>query len=116
MLGNGNSPESVSPFSSETRGREAVFGVLQDPTRRAVLRRLDPDERWIDLADLAEEVADDDPQVPFPRNPDRLAAALHHNHLPKLAECGLVVYDYRENRVAVADRESTELYLELFED
>lgn len=111
MLGNRDSPETMDPFSSETDDREAAFVAFQDATRRAVLRHLDSEEGQVALADLAERVADGDA-----RDPDRLAAALHHNHLPKLAECGLVEYDSRENRVAMTDRESVEPYLGLFED
>lgn len=110
MLGNRDSAEPVRPSEPGTRDREAVFVALEDATRREVLRRLDPDEGWIALGDLAERVADD------PQDPDRLATALHHNHLPKLAECGIVEYDPLENRVAAADGESAEPYLRMFED
>lgn len=113
MLGNRDPPKPVSPFSSETRDREATFGVLQNPIRRAVLRHLDPDERWVALEEIAESIADD-PQIDDHRDSDRFAAALHHNHLPKLAECGLVEYDPRENRVAATDRESAEPSLGFF--
>lgn len=73
-------------------GREeadALFEALADPTRRALVYRLDEVDS-MSLTDAAGELE----QVGAASNgTDDVVALLHHQHLPKLAAAGLVEYD-----------------------
>jgi DNA-binding transcriptional ArsR family regulator len=70
------------------RSLNAVFELLVAERRRnamyALRRRAEP----ISVAELADEVTPDEAT-----EPDAVAATLHHVHLPKLAEAGVVTYD-----------------------
>ncbi|WP_254545813.1 DUF7344 domain-containing protein [Halomarina pelagica] len=82
---------------------DAIFELLGDRRRRRVLTYLDRYERRVDLNDLAESLTDD-------RNgptAGRFALTLHHTHLPKLDDAGVVTYDPTDRiveREPVADR------------
>lgn len=79
-----------------------VVDALADGQRRAVLRTM-LDEESADLREVARSVArrkHDDP--PSDGALERLKVALHHRHLPKLADAGLVEYDHRNRAVALA--------------
>ena len=98
MIGDRDDPESAQPTPT-SEGREltpqTVWDLLGDSLRRRTLRALrtlDADQGRVARADLADRVADD-------RAADAVAVQLHHNHLPKLAEYGLVTYDARANEV-----------------
>lgn len=71
---------------------ETTFDLLSSSVRRAiitVLRESNSITRERLTATLAGSDADDD-SVAARR---RIRIALHHNHLPKLAEAGLITYD-----------------------
>lgn len=75
--------------------------LLEVDRRRYALAALSEHEGPVDLDDLAADVAareegvdEDDPSVL-----DTMATALHHIHLPKLSDAGVVDYDPRANRV-----------------
>lgn len=77
---------------------DQLFDALADERRRAVLDALSAAEQPVDVHRLAERVAarerrGDDAGRP-PRDAVRRAlVSLHHAHLPKLADAGLVEYD-----------------------
>lgn len=112
----------------EEKRRQQLLDVLEDPIRRLVLDNLDPDEGWVSLAELSERVGERHVRGAAPdqcqpsdegdfadrtspdrssadRTPadatpvDRVALRLHHVHLPKLADYGIVEYDHRERTV-----------------
>ncbi|WP_226022579.1 DUF7344 domain-containing protein [Halomicrobium salinisoli] len=96
------------PGSGDESERERIdrlYDVLSHERRRFVLRSL-LDHRTLALADLAELVAERDHDVDFPDVPEeavlRIYATLHHNHLPKLAEAGLVTYDEEGELVSLS--------------
>ncbi|ELY95062.1 hypothetical protein C483_01821 [Natrialba hulunbeirensis JCM 10989] len=76
---------------------DQVFGALADQRCRHVLRCLDEHETPIELAELADAVASrtyDDPVAEIPdRAVEQTYIALYHNHVPKLADSGLITYD-----------------------
>ena len=76
---------------------DVAFDVLADGRRRAVLSFLQDGGR-ADLQELAAHVTATDSAVPD----GRAAATLHHLHLPKLADAGVINYD-SEQRTAVAN-------------
>jgi|AntDeeMetagen192_2_1112575.scaffolds.fasta_scaffold22718_2 hypothetical protein len=75
--------------------------LLADPERRVVLERLSGLTAPVELAELAEAVStcDGDGGVAVPEPTTRVKARLHHTHLPKLAEAGVLDYDSDANRV-----------------
>ena len=95
----------------EEHGRQQAVELLEDPVRRQVLHDLDIEEGMVSLSELAERVADPDVRGASSverrssrANADvsaaeRVAIQLHHVHLPKLADYGLVEYDRREKTV-----------------
>lgn len=73
---------------------DAVFECLADRRRREVVAQL-RDREAASLGELAENADGRD---------ERLALELHHRHLPKLADAGLVEYDPDDRAVSSTDR------------
>ena len=99
MLGNrdelGLSRSSASRASKRDAVRESVSSVMESRIRRHVLGCLDETSGTVELSELAAELADSTDEG----SADRVAVMLHHNHLPKLADLGLLEYDHRTNSV-----------------
>lgn len=87
---------SAEPVVTSDLSMDAAFDVLADGRRRAVLSYLLGDRERADLEDLAAYVTTE-----VGGADERAAATLHHLHLPKLADAGLISYDH-EHRTAVA--------------
>lgn len=85
---NGDRIDSIEIDSAE------LVTLLDDELRRRVLRHLDPEDGTVALSALAERLADDEAVR------DQIALRLHHVHLPKLADYGLVSYDSTVNVVS----------------
>lgn len=64
---------------------DAVLELLADRRRRAALRHLSTSDGEVDLDDVIGALAPDDPTD--------LRVALHHHHLPRLDDAGVVTYD-----------------------
>lgn len=81
---------------------DTVFDILRDEHRRYVLYRLE-EERHTNLDELAQQVAawlHDEPISELTREQvGRTEAALHHVHLPKLADSNLIEFDPRSGDV-----------------
>jgi hypothetical protein len=79
-----------------------VYEAMGNPRRRYVCYTLLEGGEW-SLADLATRVAAWEADVPDRRVPDehrrRLYIALYHNHVPKLAEGGIVAFDAEDETV-----------------
>jgi DNA-binding transcriptional ArsR family regulator len=76
----------------------ALFEALADVQRRQVLAYLDAmDDDVAAYSDLIEHVADD--SAGESTDHERVAVRLHHHHLPKLADVGVVEYDARSETV-----------------
>lgn len=69
-----------------------VFDALSERERRTALRTLRRRSSGVGLDALAEAVTD----APADAREDEVRARLHHAHLPKLDEMGLVEYDTGE--------------------
>lgn len=94
---------------------DEVFDALADSRRRHALSYLS--EKTGDAATLSELVAE-----VVARESDRerdfeyyesVAIELHHRHLPKLEESGLVEYDERSQTVRYHERPRVQAYLSL---
>ncbi|UPV74258.1 helix-turn-helix domain-containing protein [Halorussus limi] len=100
MIGNrdGQNPTRTAGASGQTDvAPEERCRLLGDSLRRRTLRALDPDERPVALSELRDRVADGS-------DSDTVAVRLHHVHLPKLDEAGLVSYDPERNVVEARPR------------
>jgi hypothetical protein len=73
--------------------------LLADEHRRRVLRCLHSRVGSVSLSTLADRLADGDDE-----DRSRTALRLHHVHLPKLAEYGLLSYDSTQNVVSATRR------------
>lgn len=82
--------------------------LLSSPARRAVLAVLARNPSTMTLAELASELAATGRDASEGADRRDLEVVLHHNHLPRLAEAGLVEYDPGANSVRPrTDRLST---------
>ncbi|MDS0297727.1 hypothetical protein NDI76_03105 [Halogeometricum sp. S1BR25-6] len=85
--------------------RDDAFHVLQDSRRRAVIRFLlaEGTDTPTPLSTLAAFVAavkhDDSESTAVGEIGERVRVALHHSHLPMLADHGLVTYDHATRTV-----------------
>ncbi|WP_247730290.1 DUF7344 domain-containing protein [Halovivax limisalsi] len=78
--------------------------LLASRRRRQVIAVLETAPRTVDLADVAAAIAAmDGPDGGPDADPDRIAIELHHVHLPKLADAGVIEYDPTARLVAVPD-------------
>ena len=100
---------SSEQVSSTVDRRSAAFEALANSQRRHVLaylsERSEDDPVHIDgLIDqvIARELVDGNSTV----DPDSVAATLHHVHLPKLDDLGLVDYDPETNVVSPVEDEA----------
>lgn len=100
---------------------DVVWRLLSDPQRRYVLERLHSTERTT-LEALAREIEamdgvgqpGDGKRTPTSRR--RIEIALAHDHLPRLADCGVIAYDPSTLEVVLtADPETRRLLERLFE-
>jgi hypothetical protein len=109
MIGNrdGSIPPRIGRESAETDlTPERLWSLLGDSLRRRALRALDPDEGAVALSELEDRLADEFDHY--------VGIELHHHHLPKLDEAGLVRYDPDENVVEARPRPDwADQYLEL---
>ncbi|WP_423998833.1 DUF7344 domain-containing protein [Haloarcula salina] len=82
--------------TAETVDWSVVFETLANEERRAVLRILTADQGTISVDDVARRLAvdpDDEKAV------HRARVQLHHIHLPKLNEAGLIVWSRDQGTV-----------------
>lgn len=73
--------------------------LLSSPARRAVLAVLADHASPMTLGDIAAEMAATGADASADADYRDLEVVLHHNHLPRLAEAGLVEYDASANSV-----------------
>ncbi|MGQ3412936.1 DUF7344 domain-containing protein [Natrinema sp. LN54] len=81
-----------------------VLSAVASEQRRAVLRSLDrTDGKTIAVGALTDRVAEAlrNGGVPDDEQRQRVRTALHHIHLPKLEDSGLIAYDTGTGRVRI---------------
>lgn len=96
--------------STDAQSLDTVFALLRDRRRRAALHVLAARTAPVALADLAAAVA-----AREAADADAVAEALHHVHLPKLADAGVVDYDEADRIAALARTEDVAPFLETVE-
>lgn len=104
-----------SPRSPRTDDLTAtdIFPLLADDRRRYVLHCLSQHVGSVSLGELAEQLAlrEDDPTYD---HYERILTSLHHCHLPKLVDGGLVHYHVEQEGVRGRDGiEAVRPYLDL---
>ncbi len=99
--------DSPTALGSVDDSFDAIFEVLAAERRRHVLYALHRHSGPVSLSDLAEEVASREGT-----DADRVAASLHHVHLPKLVGANVAAYDPEERTVRLHGR-SDRLYRHL---
>lgn len=113
------------PTGGDSGGRDGVdrlsvaelVAVLQPRLRQEVLTFLSESaDREHDLRSLVEHLAERRTGEGRPVDPDRIAIRLHHVHLPKLAEQGLVEFDPERGRVRYRPDRDVERYLERLDE
>lgn len=82
---------------------DEYLAVLDDEHRQAVVDVLAEIDSAIDIEPLAKRVVADVESVSHDavsgQELEREKVVLHHNHLPKLADVGIIEYSYEENRI-----------------
>lgn len=97
---------------------DEIFATLQHERRRRVISRLQTAENPISLTDFADELAAEETETSTDDVSEaemtRVSTSLYHVHLPKLADAGIVEYDWDEDTITLAENvEQVEPYLGL---
>lgn len=93
-----------------------AFDLLADPRRLSVLQHLSRTADAVSLGELAERITSLE-GTPTADGYARVLTALHHHHLPKLSEAGVVRYDVQSETVELLDAgDFLAPYLELAAD
>lgn len=87
-MGRDSPPTGINPGDDVELSLDVAFDALADPHRRAVLAVLDRQAGPLPVDAVVEAVVDR-----TGGHHCRVAATLHHAHLPKLDAAGLVTYD-----------------------
>lgn len=93
---------------------DATFDMLADADRRVMLTTLIETPEHVATVDelvteLVKRQADQTGELP---SPDSVEAQIHHIHLPKLADVGLVEYDARNEELRYWPDDRLETWLE----
>lgn len=96
--------ESIEELADHESG-ETVLEVLADPERRRVAASLARADEPVSVTGLAESMAADggDALVGGGTSVESIRVSLHHIHLPRLEDAGLVEYDSADARVTTVD-------------
>lgn len=122
--------ESVTDFaidraavsaSAESEVLDTVLHLLANDRRRHALSCLLDADDWMAVTDVAREIAErerDEPTADVSTEEiERVAASLHHVHLPKMAEADVVNFHRKRDAVATGERvEAVRPFLELADE
>lgn len=97
-------------------GRDAVdetLRALADARRRAIVRYLvESDDNVVTREESVEHLR----RVGFEETRDELLTVVHHSHLPKLADAGLVEYDSGRQTIRYLGNETAVAVLDVMDD
>ncbi|SFS46911.1 DUF7344 domain-containing protein [Halostagnicola kamekurae] len=107
--------------NTQTISTETVLHLVADPRRRTILHQLRENGGVIEIEALADVVAErtarsspiEETDPPTARTDDQrlTRAELHHTHLPKLADAGVIEYDSRTGTVRYRSHDRVEALL-----
>ena len=108
-----STPQSTS---SENLSKKQVVGLLRHEQRRAIVTYFD--QKTTDRAsvdDLVEYIVSSDlkRKKPSAKHRERIRIGLFHNHLPRLADAGVLEYDQRSETVRYWGDSRLETLLEI---
>lgn len=92
--------EDVAEVVPKSLDESRLYGLLADEHRRAVLAVVNDLEADLSLVELATRLERLDEYDTKPK--PSLLIELHHVHLPKLADAGIIEYDAATNTVLTA--------------
>lgn len=119
--GDGGASDEV-PYGAERQSLatpeiDLLFEVLADRQRRLVLGYLETTSDGVaEYAELVEHVVAETQTEATDDARERVAANLHHRHLPKLADADLIDYDQRSETVRYWNDDTVPPLLELASD
>lgn len=90
----------------------AILALLANTRRRYALYALSHQIGAMSLGELAEQIAIYEGDSAYDQY-ERIVTSLHHTHLPKLVEAGIVRYDAEQETVRVETVAPVKPYLEL---
>ncbi|SFR66829.1 hypothetical protein SAMN04487947_3355 [Halogeometricum rufum] len=101
MASSPNEPTALAAVTSELSANER-HRLLSAERRRLTLDVVTNRSTSVSLDAVARVVADreTDADVPDDETVERVAISLHHVHLPKLHDAGVVEYDTETNQIA----------------
>jgi hypothetical protein len=92
-----------------------LMGVLAHPLRRDIMRYLiERNEKEADLGEIVKYLSGRDANPDQSINHEQIALKLHHVHLPKMGEAGVIDYDHAERTVEYHGEDSRGRYLKIF--
>ena len=112
--------EAKPPPGTAVRGEgpgadptDSLFWLLGNPRRRVVLAHLQRRaDETVDVDEVIDAVAARERPDPGPgTHRERVAIDLHHVHLPKLADAGVIEYDPMERTLRYRGRRGLDLLL-----
>lgn len=86
---------------------DSACSLLADSRRRVVLYALRGHET-VAVDELVEAILRDEGTTATEQERERVLASLYHKHLPKLADAGVIDYDFEDGTVAPAEMERLE--------
>ena len=99
--------------SADEPSTDIALAMLADESRRLAVQALFERHGPIQVADLAAAVAEQIPAESSDRSEREIATALHHVHLPKLADANLIDYDPRLTTVTAVRVGSLRTYFDV---
>lgn len=85
----------------------ALFDVLSDPRRRFLIACLDEHSKPMAMADAADALTNRECEMPSEHISDEQVLsrylALHHVHVPKMADNGIIEYNPARNTIGLRD-------------
>ena len=79
---------------------DVLYSVLAAPERRTVLRELTANGPSRTISELVEGITESTDEYPE-ADGNTLRVALHHQHLPRMAEAGVIDYDTENGEVTL---------------
>lgn len=108
----GPAPTSEQELESDEAGRiltDKIYAVLADHPRRLILHYLrDSPENMASRQQISEHISEHDLG---PQRAETVAIKLHHVHLPKLTEAGIVEYNPQTGIIQYTPRPIVETHL-----
>lgn len=99
--------EHVETFSGPVP-RDAVFSLLSPSRRRALIRVLAAHDRELTLNDVTKEIVTREAETDITDVPReevlRVATSLYHEHVPRLADAGVVRYNPRRKLIEPTEK------------